>query len=204
MKVIYGTGNLKKLEQVKNFFKTQSVDLDILSLKDIGFSDEIEENGETVEENSMIKAKAIKKYCEQNNINEIIITDDTGLMVDALNGKPGVHTARYAGDHAPQEVAINKLLDEMKDVEEKDRTAHFECVLTAVLPNGEYIVEKGITEGKIATKPGTMGKLTFGPIFIPNGYTVVMNDLKDEELGHTHREIAFLKLLEDLKKLKIN
>lgn len=97
-------------------------------------------------------------------------------------------------------MAINKLLDEMKDVEEKDRTAHFECVLTAVLTNGEYIVEKGITEGKIATKPGTMGKLTFGPVFIPNGHTVVMNELKDEELGHTHREIAFLKILEDLKR----
>lgn len=85
MKVIYGTGNLKKVEQVKNFFKTQNVDLEIVSLKDIGFSEEIEENGETIEENSMIKAKAIKEFCNQNNINEIIITDDTGLMVDALN-----------------------------------------------------------------------------------------------------------------------
>lgn len=85
MKVIYGTGNLKKVEQVKNFFKTQNVDLEIVSLKDIGFSEEIEENGKTIEENSMIKAKAIKEFCNQNNINEIIITDDTGLMVDALN-----------------------------------------------------------------------------------------------------------------------
>jgi XTP/dITP diphosphohydrolase len=200
MRIIYGTGNLKKVEQVKDFFKTQDIDLEILSLKDIGFEEEIEENGNTIEENSMIKAKAIKKYCDKNNITEIIVTDDTGLMVDALNGAPGIYSARYAGDHAPQEVAINKLLNEMKNVEDKDRTAHFECVLTAVLPNGEYIVEKGITEGKIAIEPGPMGKLTFGPIFIPNGYTVVMNELKDEELGYTHREIAFLKILEDLKK----
>ena len=167
MRIIYGTSNSKKIEQVKNFFKTQNVHLEILSLKDIGFNEEIDENGETVEENSMIKAKAIKEYCDKNNINEIIVTDDTGLMVDALNSAPGVHTARYAGDHAPQEVAINKLLNEMKDVEESKRNAHFECVLTAVLTNGKY---------------------------------VVMNELKDEELGHTHREIAFLKLLEDLKK----
>lgn len=200
MKILYGTSNLNKLEQIKNFFKTQNVDLEIISLNDIGFDEEIEENGKTIEENSMIKAKAIKQFCDQKNINEIIVTDDTGLMVDALNGAPGVYSARYAGDHAPQEVAINKMLNEMKDVEEKDRTAHFECVLTAVLPNGEYIVEKGITEGKIAVEPGTMGKLTFGPIFIPKGYTVVLNDLKDEELGHTHREKAFLKILEDLKK----
>ena len=200
MKILYGTSNLNKLEQIKNFFKKQNVDLEIRSLNDIGFDEEIEENGKTIEENSMIKAKAIKQFCDQKNINEIIVTDDTGLMVDALNGAPGVYSARYAGDHAPQEVAINKMLNEMKDVEEKDRTAHFECVLTAVLPNGEYIVEKGITEGKIAVEPGTMGKLTFGPIFIPKGYTVVLNDLKDEELGDTHREKAFLKILEDLKK----
>lgn len=197
MKIIYGTGNSKKVEQVKAFFKTQNVELEILSLKDIGFNEEIEENGKTIEENSMIKA--VKQYCDKNNINEIIVTDDTGLMVDALNGAPGVHTARYAGDHASQEIAINKLLNEMKNIEDENRTAHFECVLTAILTNGKYIVEKGITEGKIATKPGTMGKLTFGPIFIPNGHTVVINDLKDEELGKTHREIAFLKLIEDLK-----
>lgn len=199
MKIIYGTGNSKKIEQVKSFFKTQNVELEILSLKDIGFNEEIEENGKTIEENSMIKAKAVKQYCDENNINEIIVTDDTGLMVDALNGAPGVHTARYAGDHASQEIAINKLLNEMKNIEDENRTAYFECVLTAILTNGEYIIEKGITEGKIATKPGTMGKLTFGPIFIPNGYTVVMNELKDEELGNTHREIAFLKLIKDLK-----
>ena len=77
MKIIYGTSNSKKIEQVKNFFKTQNVNLEILSLKDIGFNEEIEENGETVEENSMIKAKAIKEYCNKNNINEIIVTDDT-------------------------------------------------------------------------------------------------------------------------------
>lgn len=85
MKIIYGTGNLKKVEQVKDFFATQNVDLEILSLKDIGFNEEIEENGKTVEENSMIKAKAVREYCVKNNINEIIVTDDTGLMVDALN-----------------------------------------------------------------------------------------------------------------------
>lgn len=82
-------------------------------------------------------------------------------MVDSLGGKPGVHSARYAGDHAPQEKAINKLLDEMKDVEEGKRTARFECVLTAILKNGEKIVAKGITNGNISLKTRNYGKTYF-------------------------------------------
>lgn len=120
-------------------------------------------------------------------------------MVDSLGGKPGVYSARYAGDHAPQEKAINKLLDEMKYVEEGKRIARFECVLTAILKNGEKIVSKGVTSGKIALKPGSMGKLTFGPIFIPEGFNRVMNDLTEEEIGHTHRQKAWKELLKKIK-----
>ncbi len=199
MKFIYGTGNKEKVKQVQDFFKAKNIEAEIISLKDIDFNEEIEETGKTFEENSMIKAKAIKKYCNQKGINEIIITDDTGLCVDSLNGEPGVYSARYAGDHAPQEVALKKLLDNMAKVGDTKRTATFVCVLTAILPNGKEIVVRGETKGKIAEKPGTMGKLTYGPVFIPEGFQRVMNDLKNEELGVTHREKAFLKLLEELK-----
>ena len=201
MKFIYGTGNIKKIEQVKNFFRTQkNIELEILSLKDIGFNEEIIEDGKTFEENSMIKAKAIKEYCKNNNINEVIITDDAGLCVDALNGRPGVLSARYAGDHAPQEVVLNKLLDEMKNIPDEKRTATFVCVLTAIKPNGEEIVVRGETKGKIATKPGTMGKLTYNPIFIADGFDIPMSEMKDEDLKITHREKAFIKLLDLLSK----
>lgn len=200
MKFIYGTGNSKKVEQVKNFFKTQkNIDLDILSLKDIGFDEEIIENGKTFEENSAIKAKAIKEFCDKKGINEIIVTDDAGLCVDSLYGRPGVLSARYAGDHASQEVVLNKLLDEMKDVEEEKRTATFVCVLTAILKNGEKLVVRGETKGKIATKLGQMGKLTYNPVFIADGFNVVMSEMKDEDLKVTHREKAFLELLEKLQ-----
>lgn len=145
----------------------------------------------------MIKAEAIKKFCTQNNINKIIVADDAGLEVEALGGRPGVHTARYAGDHAPQEVVLNKLLDEMKNVQ--NRTARFLCVLTAILPNGEKIICKGETKGKIAQKCGTMGKLTFGPVLIPDGFDRVINDLTEEEIGHTHRQKAWRELLERIK-----
>ena len=199
MKIIFGTTNRAKIEQVKNFTEYKGLDIEFISLNDIGFNEEIEENGETIEENSLIKAKAIKEFCNKKNINEIIVTDDAGLFVDALDGRPGVHTARYAGNHAPQEVSINKLLTELKDVPDDKRSATFACVLTAIMPNGEVITCRGETRGKIVRVPGTMGKLTYGPVLMPNGMNKVINDLTEEELGLTHRDKAWLELINKLK-----
>ena len=200
MKIIYGTGNKGKIEEVINFFKANKIDIEVLSLKDISFDEEIIENGKTFEENSLIKAKAIKEFCKQKNINEIIVTDDAGLCVDALDGRPGVYSARYAGDHAPQEKTINKLLNELKDVPENRRTATFVCVLTCILQDGESFSVRGETKGRIATKPGLMGKLTYGPIFVPEKFGKVMNELSQEELGETHREKALKELVIRIKK----
>ena len=199
MKIIYGTGNQDKLTQVRSFVNTMGYDYEFIGLKDIEFNEEIEEIGSTFEENSLIKANAIKKFCDKININYIIVTDDAGLCVDALGGQPGIYSARYAGDHAPQDITLKKLLDNMKDVKKEDRTATFVCVLTVIMPNGEKLVIRGETKGIIAEKPGTMGKLTYGPIFIPQGFNRVMNDLTDEELGTTHREKAFLELFKKLE-----
>ena len=199
MKIIFGTTNIAKLEQVKNFTRYKGIDIEFISLNDIGFNEEIEENGKTIEENSLIKAKAIKEFCNKKNINEIIVTDDAGLFVDALDGRPGVHTARYAGDHAPQEESINKLLTELKDVPDDKRGATFACVLTAIMPDGEIISCRGETKGKIVRTPGTMGKLTYGPVLMPDGMNKVINDLTEEELGLTHRDKAWLELINKLE-----
>ena len=198
MKIIYGSGNKNKVEAVRKFFESENMDIEVLSLKDINFNEDIDENGKTFEENSLIKAKVIKKFCDNNNINEIIITDDAGLCVDALAGKPGVYSARYAGDHAPQEVTINKLLAELKDIPMEKRTARFICVLTAILKNGEVVVARGETEGSIAEKPGKLGGLTYCPIFISNEYGKLMSELSEDELKHTHREKALLDLISKL------
>ena len=143
MKIIYGTTNNGKVNQVKEFFEATGVnDLEFLSLKDIGFTDEIIEDGKTFEENSMIKAKAIKEFCDKKEIKEIIVTDDTGLCVECLNGEPGIYSGRYASNDmihdASQEANINKLLENMKKTGSTNRNAKFVCVLTAVLPNGEF------------------------------------------------------------------
>ena len=200
MKIIYGSGNKAKIEKVVNFLKTNKINIEVLSLKDIGFDREIMEDGKTFEENSLIKANAIKTFCEEKNINEIIVTDDAGLCVDALDGRPGVYSARYAGEHASQEETINKLLNELKDVPEDKRTATFVCVLTCILQNGESFSVRGETKGCIAKKPGLMGKLTYGPVFVPEKFGKVMNELTQEELGETHREKALKELVNKIAK----
>lgn len=197
MRFIYGTTNKAKIEQVKEYFTYSQMPIEIMSLQDIGFQGTIEENGTTFEENSYIKAKAILEFCQQRKIQEIIVTDDAGLCVDALHGEPGIYSARYAGKNATQKETLDKLLKNMEQV--KDRTATFVCVLTAILMNGEVVVCRGETKGKIAKEAGTMGKLTYGPVFIPEGSKKVMNDLTEEELGTTHREKAFRELIEKLQ-----
>ena len=156
-----GTTNQEKRNQVQSFLKYNNYDVKLITLKEIGFNEEIDENGTTFEENSLIKAKAVKEFCIKNNINKIVVADDAGLEVKALNGRPGVHTARYGGDHAPQKDVLNKLLDEMKDIPEGKRDASFKCVLTAILLDGSKIVCRGETKGRIAMEMRDNGKANF-------------------------------------------
>ena len=204
MKILYGTGNKEKLNQMNKIIKVNNFNAEIMSLKDIGFNEDIIENGETFEENSKIKAVAIRKFCEENNLHDVIIvTDDAGICVDSLNGRPGVYSARYAGDHAPQDITLNKLLEEIKDVEMENRNAEFVCVLTASLPNGEYIVSRGETKGKVATELGTLKGLTYEPAFIPEGFNKPMSEMSIEEFAQVknHRDTAMIKLFTKLQEL---
>ena len=205
MKMIYGSSNVNKIKDIKSIIKAHGVDIEIISLKDIGFDSEIVENGETFEENSEIKALAIKEFCDKNDINDkIIITDDAGLCVDVLNGEPGVYTGRYAGENPTQIENITKLLNNMKEYTKlEDRTCKFVCVLTAILPNGEKIVARGECKGTIALEHGTLGGLTYGPVFIPDGFDKPMGDMEEKEYisVHNHRDLAMNELMAKFKEL---
>ena len=205
MKILYGTGNKGKVENVKKIIKAHGFDAEIYTLKDINFTEEIIEDGETFEENSLIKAKAIKKFCIENGINDkIIITDDAGLCVDKLNGGPGVYTGRYAGEHATQEENLDKLLFNLKDYKTREeRKSKFVCVLTAILPEGEIIVARGECNGSIAIKYEKLGGLTYSPVFIPDGFDKPMGDMDDNELAsvHSHRDLALEELVLKFKQL---
>lgn len=201
MKMIYGSHNQNKVKDIKSIILAHGKDIEVQSLSDIGFIGEIEENGKTFEENSEIKAIAVKEYCDKNNIEyDLIIADDAGLCVDCLNGEPGVYSARYAGEGANQEILINKVLTKMAQTNDTKRKAEFVCVLTTFLKNGEKIVSRGECEGTIATQAKKLGGLTYSPIFIPKGYSVPMSELSAEEYekAHNHREKAFSDLLKKL------
>ena len=203
MKMIYGTSNVNKVKDIKSIIAAHGADIEIISLKDIGFTAEIVEDGETFEENSEIKAIAVKQFCDENNISyDIITTDDAGLCVDCLNGEPGVYSARYAGENATQEDCLRKLLSNIEKAGDIQRKGQFVCVLTSFLKDGTKIVSRGECTGTIAKQIKKLGGLTYSPVFIPNGYDVPMSELSAEEYenAHNHRDKAFGKLLEQIKK----
>lgn len=207
MKILYGTGNKAKVAELERTIRLRKIKAKIITIKDINFNEEIIENGETFEENSKIKAEAIKKFCDKNNIDyEIIITDDAGICINYLNGKPGVYSARYAGENATQEEILNKVLNEMKNaINLEERKATFVCVLTGILKNGEMIVKRGETKGSIAKNISKLGGLTYNPIFIPDGFDKTIIEMNDNEFEkvHNHRMTALEDLLEELENKNI-
>lgn len=204
MQIIYGTSNKNKVTSMRKILEENNVNAQLYTLADIGFNQEIIEDGSTFEENSRIKADAIKKFCNENNIKDkIIITDDAGLCIDKLNGEPGVYSARYAGEGATQIQILEKVLNKMQSYEAKeDRSCTFVCVLTAVLTDGEVIAARGECKGTVAKKPGKLGGLTYIPIFIPDGFGKPLSDLDEKtyEATHNHRNLAVKELLKEFKK----
>ena len=207
MEIIYGTSNQNKVISMTKILKENNINAKLYTLKDIGFNKEIIEDGKTFEENSKIKAVAIKEFCKENNIKDkIIITDDAGLCIDKLNGEPGVYSARYAGENATQEQILEKVLSKMEKYQtEEDRKCTFVCVLTAILPDGEKIVARGECKGYVAKTPGKLGGLTYIPIFIPEGFKKPLSDLDEKtyEATHNHRDLAVKKLAKEFKKKNI-
>ena len=115
------------------------------NMKEAGCDVPIVENGKTFEENSLIKARTVEKAC-----GEITLADDSGLEIDALNGEPGIYSARWMGEDTSYDIKNTEILKRMKDVPEEKRTARFVCVISAVYPDGREFTAKGIFEGRIA------------------------------------------------------
>ena len=201
MKLIFGTTNKRKVEDLQNIINEMNLDIEVISMEDIGWDrGEIDENGSTIEENSLIKAQAILSFCHNHNIDYPIMTDDAGLFVDALTGEPGIYTARYADDELaldsslPKYQCVVKLLRKMNG--EQNRNAKYRCCVTSMMPNGDYHQEIGESEGTIANEIiGELKKPYFYSVFILNGTNVAFNELKGEELNSTYRYNAIRKSL---------
>lgn len=194
--IILASSNEHKIKEFKEIFSNDRV----LSLKDIDYTEEIEENGKTFLENALIKAKTISAYLKKKNIDASVIADDSGLCVNALNGMPGIYSARYAGGHGNNKENRNKLLNELKN--ENDRSAYFLCSLVEYFPDDTYIHVEGKTEGYILKEE--IGDTSFGYdcLFFSNDINKCFGKATAEEKNSvSHRGRAIQKLLKEEKKI---
>lgn len=157
MKAVLASHNKKKLAELKAIFAEKLPQIQLLSLSDIGFDGEIEENGSSFEENSIIKASV------PASLGYIGIADDSGLCVDFLGGAPGIYSARYSGGGDGDN--IDKLLSALDGVPKEKRTARFVCVMSAVFPDGRVITSRGEAEGLILSSRHGSGGFGYDPVF---------------------------------------
>ena len=190
MKIVFATANPHKLQEVNAICKNAEVEF-ILPQKDFNPV----EDGNTFEENSLIKANAVKGFCKKNNINKIIVADDSGLMVDVLGGEPGVYSARYAVDHAGDELGDHanneKLLGKLKDYKPEEKTSRFVSAIACVFPDGREIVCEGKCEGMILTDYRGDGGFGYDPLFyVPSIGKTFAEMTQEEKNSVSHRANA--------------
>lgn len=181
--LIFATNNAHKLDEVRSILGSRFT---IKSLKDIGCDADIPETADTLEGNALMKARFLyEKYGVD------CFADDTGLEVTALGGAPGVHTARYAGNH-DSEANMNKLLNELE--KKSDRSAQFRTVIALIIEGKEFLFE-GIVKGTIAKEKAGDGGFGYDPIFIPDGFTQTFSQMGNDSKNHiSHRALAVEKL----------
>ena len=208
MRYIFATHNRGKVEQVEKILRQLlKLDIKIETSNDVGYTDEIVEGGESFEANSDLKANTLYNYCKSKMKEDFFVfADDAGMCVDALNGAPGVYSDRYAGEHVGQEENLTKLFKELEDKKTKEeRSAQFVSVFTGYLSDGTKFVSRGECKGYIATERGKKpDKLTYGPVFVPNGFDKTLSDFTDEEFAKLeqthHRVLAFEGLIKEYQK----
>lgn len=191
---IIATNNPKKLKELERILNPMGITAQ--TAKQAGVSlDDVEETGTTFEENAKLKARAAFK-----RTGKPCIADDSGLIVDALNGAPGVYSARYSGKDSTDKKNIDKLLLEMKDVPREKRTARFMCVICCILPSGREITVCGSCEGYIADKAIGSGGFGYDPVFLTKDGLSYGEMTSEEKDKISHRGNAIRKLKVELKK----
>lgn len=197
MKIVFATHNSGKLVEMRNLLDG----FEVVSAEEAGVFDDVVEDGETFAENALKKARFVSQ-----KTGEWAVADDSGICIAALDGRPGVYSARWAGENASDDEMINFTLNEMKDVDHDNRQAYFVSVAALVSPAGKEHVFEGRIDGKITTKPiGTpRKKLPYDLIFSPIGTDRTFAEMSDEEKNSlSHRGLAFQKLKKFLEEKKL-
>lgn len=198
-KIIFATGNQGKMREVRKILanlKIEGEETEILSMKEAGINIEITEDGESFEENAVIKAKAVSEVVP----GAIVLADDSGLQIDYLNGEPGIYSARYLGEDTSYHVKNENLLARLEGVAEEKRTARFVCAIAAAMPDGRVDTATGIIEGRIGYEEKGEGGFGYDPIFyVPEFGKTTAELSEDEKNAVSHRGKALRAIRERLE-----
>ncbi len=193
MEIIFASKNAGKIKEIKNILPN----FDIKSMEEIGFKDDILEDGKTFSENAKKKAQYIMQ-----KTNKIVLADDSGLLIDFLNGEPGVYSARYLGEDTPYKMKNKHILERLNGIEKAKRTARFVSVIALAIPKKDIITTEGILEGEIALKLAGEGGFGYDPIFYIPSLNKTIAELSLEEKNKiSHRAKALLKMKNILEEL---
>ena len=197
MKIVLASRNKKKITELQALLaEVEGLALEVLSLDDIGYYGEIEENGTTFEANSFIKASV------PASMGYIGVADDSGLAVDCLNGAPGVYSARYSGPNATDTTNNEKLLAELDGVPAEQRGAKFVCVVTCVFPDGRAFYVRRECPGRILTKTAGVGGFGYDPLFYYEPFGKTFAELSGEEKNQiSHRGMAMKEFIRELTEM---
>ena len=194
-KIVFATGNEGKMREVRLILA--DLGMEILSMKEAGANPDIVENGKTFGENAQIKAQAV---WEQTG--GIVLADDSGLVIDYLNGEPGIYSARYMGEDTSYEIKNQALIERLAGAEGEDRSARFVCNIAAVLPDGQVVHTEETMEGLIAMEPAGDGGFGYDPILYLPEYGKTSAEISIEEKNRiSHRGKALEAMKVKLKEI---
>lgn len=202
MRIFVATNNAHKVSELKRILNLPGIK--IISMKDAGYNSNPDENGETFEDNALIKARALAKIIRKNGVEKFcVIADDSGLCVDYLNGAPGVHSARYVDSRASDHERNISLLKALDGVEYDKRTGKFVCAAVAVYSSGVELITRGQWHGVIATEESGNNGFGYDPIFyIPEIASTAAALTSEEKNLLSHRGIAFKNLANMIMNMK--
>jgi len=188
-KVIFATSNEGKMKEIREIMK--DMDIELLSLKDLNLNPDIVENGNSFEENAIIKAKQVMELT-----GEIVMADDSGIEIEYLGKAPGIYSARFLGEDTPYDIKNQYILDKLAQAKDEERSARFVCAIACAFPDGKIITSEGIIEGYIAKKISGSNGFGYDPIFYVPEYNCTTAEMPPElknEISHRGKALRSIK-----------
>lgn len=195
MKLIFATGNMGKMREIREIMA--DLDVEVLSMKEADVYADVVEDGTTFMENAFLKAEAIAEKVKEKGLDAIVLADDSGLVVDALNGEPGIYSARYMGEDTPYSIKNANIIERLEGVPEADRTARFVCAIAAVLPDGSKMSSEATYEGIIGYEEKGSNGFGYDPIlYLPDRgcYSAELDIDEKNRISHRGKALENMKI----------